>query len=242
MIIKKTNIALILIIFVLLPSGCFFNTRENINSLKEKKFYFTGFKYILTGQSKDEAYTFYKKFPVKKILFLLAAEYNVTVDISDFSRFIKSRGVDSIESDGSFRIFSNLWKKQPDENNRIIITFEQDYLDSSIKKISITAYSGKSTVLTINRDVLNIDTVPDIIASALASGKKNLKEYNEKAYDNASAIPGIIDIAADEKISDDSAEAARIKSLIENYIKTLNQAQKNSFKHEMIDFIYQKCN
>lgn len=240
--IHNNGILLLFFTLIIIQSGCFFNAKKNIDSLPDKKFYFAEFRYNYPGQSKDEALIFYKKFPVKKLMYLLAGEYNIIIDISEYTRFIYSKDTSKIEADGSFRVMSNTWRKQGNDNNRITITFEQDFMDNTVKKYSISIFNSNYIIKVFNSDILSIDKIPENFASKLSNGEKNLKDYIEKKYDNTQQVPGIIDAVSDGITKEEQAEISKIKNMIEDYVKTLDQKQKNSFKHEIIDFIYQKCN
>jgi len=235
-----------IITIILIPSciytGCFLSTKENINKLPDKKFYFSEFDFVLPGQTREEAYFFFKDFPVKKIMFMLATEYNITVDISDYNNFIRSKRISSIETDGSVRVVTNRWKKKNTETNRIKIIFEQDYLDSSKRKFSLAIYSGNTTLKLFNSDIVNIDHIIEKLQSHLQTGNDSLKEFETKNYGKVSPIPLIIDIEEEVSGKAEPSNLIKIKEMIDEYVKTLDQNKKNEFKHDLIDFIYKKCN
>jgi len=72
--------------------------------------------------------------------------------------------------------------------------------------------------------------------------KERLKEYEEKKYDTNPSIPFVIDNYSKTPSVEEQADLVKIKSMIDNYVKSLNQTDKNVFKHDLIDFIYKKCN
>ena len=186
-------------------TGCFFNTKENINKLPDKKFFFSEFQFILPGQTKESAMIFFKNFPVKKIMFMLAQEYNIIIDISDYNEFIKSGDTAVLKPDGSFRIIKHTWSKTDKESNRITIIFDQDYMNPDILKFKLGMYSKNSTIKLFNTEINNQDYILNSLKKHLKTGEKSLKEYEEKNYDNISPIPGIIESESDKtEVTDDS--------------------------------------
>jgi hypothetical protein len=183
----------VILISLTLFTGCMFNTKENINRLPDKKFFFTEFQFILPGQTKESAMAFFKKFPVKKIMFMLAEEYNIIIDISDYYDFIKSGDTALLQPDGSFRITKHTWSKPDKENNRIIFIFEQDYFNADILKFKMGVYSKNSTLKLFNTEISTQDYILINLKKHLDTGEKSLKDYEEKNYDNISPVPGIVD-------------------------------------------------
>lgn len=239
---KILSIAAVISILFFSGTGCFLNTKENINKLSDKKFYFSEFEFVLLGQTKDEAYIFFKKFPVKKIMFMLASEYNISVDMSDYNNFINTKNLSDIKTDGMLRSAKQTWAKKSIVNNRIGIVFEQDYFDASKIKFGIKIYNGNSTLKIINTEISEINSIFSLLKSQLPSGKDSFKEYEEKNYDKITPIPFIIETNEGSCVVEQPADLKKIKSMIDEYVKPLNQDEKNIFKHEIIDFIYQKCN
>ncbi len=188
----------IIILFVLFFfTGCLFNTKENINKLPDKKFFFTEFQFILPGQTKESAMIFFKKFPVKKIMFMLAQEYNIIIDISDYNEFLKSGDTAVLKPDGSFRISKHTWNKTDKENNRITFIFDQDYFDADILKFQMKIYSKNSNLKLFNTEISTQDYILTNLKKNLGTGENSLKEYEEKNYDNIYPIPGIIESKID---------------------------------------------
>ncbi len=239
---KTRFVKILTLSFILfVSSGCFFNTRENINKLQDKKFYFSEFDFILMGQDKEKAYDFFKKFPVKKIMFMIATEYNISIDISEYNNFIKTKNLSAIETDGAFRVAKHTWKKSSNDKNRIRIIFEQDYFEADKLKFSIGIYNENSTLKLYNTEIGKINHIIENLKYHLQSGQNSLKEYEDKNYDKVSPVPFIIEADFKQNI-DNTSELDKIKQMIDNHIKTLDQDQKDKFKHDIIDYIYQKCN
>lgn len=236
------KIITVLIITSCLYTGCFLNTRENLEKLPDRKFYFTEFQFILPGQNKESAYKFFKDFPVKKIMYMLAKEYNLTIDMSDYNTFIKRKNLSSIETSGLWRISTNTWKKKNIDNHRIFIIFEQDYIYENKMSFTLVMYNNDSIVNTIQFEISKIDTIFNQLTYFLKSGEESRKEFDTKNYGKISPIPMIIEANNETSIVEEPANISKIKTMIEDYVKTLNQEEKNKFKHDIIDFIYQKCN
>lgn len=195
----------IILISLLSFTGCMFNTKENINKLPDKKFFFSEFQFILPGQTKESAMIFFKKFPVRKIMFMLAQEYNIIIDITDYNEFIKSGDTAVLKPEGSFRITKHTWSKTDKENNRITIIFDQDYMNPDILKFKLGMYSKNSTLKLFNTEINNQDYILINLKKHLETGEKSLKEYEEKNYDNISPIPGIVESDSDKTEATDDA-------------------------------------
>ena len=236
------KITTLLIISLIFLTGCILNTKEDWEKLPDRKFYFTEFHFILLDQSKEEAYNFYKEFPVKKIMFMLAKEYNITVDISDFKNFININKPSVIESDGFMRTEKNTWKNKNSVSNRIVFIFERDYFDDSKLKLKISIYSGETNLKTINTEISKVENIFTQLKFQLQTGKESLKEYEDKNYNTISPIPFVIETNDKSFSLEEPADLIKIKSMIDNYVKTLDQNEKDDFKHDIIDYIYQKCN
>jgi len=223
-------------------TGCILNTKEDWDKLPDRKFYFSEFQFILLDQTKEKAYTFYKDFPVKKIMFILAKEYNITVDISDFNNFINTNKPSVIEADGYIRTEKHTWKKKNIEKNRIVFIFERDYFETDKLKFKIGIYSGDSTLKIVNTEISKIEYIFNQLKFQFQTAKESLNEYEEKNYNTISPIPLIIETNDKSSNLEEPADLIKIKTMIDDYVKSLNQNEKNDFKHDIIDYIYQKCN
>lgn len=187
------KIPVFVIISLFLSTGCIFDAKENIRKLPDKKFYFTEFQFILPGQTKENAIIFFKQFPVKKLLFMLAEEYKINIDMSDYNEFVKNGVSGNLKPDGSFRITKHTWNKTENEKNRITFIFEQDYFDPSILKFKLGLYNGNSTLKLFNTEINTKEHIIINLKKHLQTGESSLKEYEEKNYDNISPIPGVVD-------------------------------------------------
>jgi len=236
------KISAFILITLSLLSGCLFNTKEDWDKLPDRKFCLSEFHFVLLAQSKEEAFEFFRKFPVKKLMFILAKEYNIKVDISEFNNFIITKNLSEIEAKGLLRTVENSWKKSSAGNNKITLIFEQDYLDESTKKLKIGVYRGNSTLKIIQLEMNKIDSIFKQLNIYLPSSKESLVEYEEKNYDKISPIPLIIESNNSFPVVEEPDGPVKIKTMIDNYVKTLDKKERDNFKHDIIDYIYQKCN
>ena len=232
--------ALILLVFNL---GCFTNQKIDGNQLPDKKFYFTQFQYVLQGGNKDRAFQLFKTFPVKKIMYLLAKEYNIEIDISDFNTFLKFSDLSQIESYGGLRDIKQTWNMGKDTRNKIIFIFEQDMVNERDLKFTINISSDNKNLGTIKTSISRIDSIFSQLEFTLKSSKENAKEYDEKNLDKVSLAPLVIEdsLAALDK-HEQQEKLTKIKSMIKDYVNQLNQDQKKEFKHDIIDYIYKITN
>lgn len=235
------KIAVFVLISLYFSTGCTFDTKEDWEKLPDRKFYFTEFQFILLDQSKEDAFRIYKEFPVKKIMFMLAKEYNITVDISDFKQFINTNKPSAIIAESFMRTEKNTWKKKNSENNRIIFIFERDYFDAGKLKLQIGMYSGDTALKIINAEFSKLEHLFTQLNFNLKTGKDSLKEYETAGYDKIIPIPMIIEINNNSITAEEPANLIKIKSMIDEYVKTLDENGKNDFKHDIIDYIYEKC-
>ena len=180
-------------------TGCILNTKEDWKKLADRKFSLSEFQFVIRGQSREDAYNFYRKFPVKKIMFVLAREYNITIDISEFNNLINSKDLTLIEADGFIRAAKHTWKTKKNQQNRITLIFEQDYFDETIQKIKIAVYSNNSSIKVIDLNMSKTEEIFTQLKFLLKSGEESLKEYDDKKYDIISPVPLIIETESGSK-------------------------------------------
>ena len=240
---KNKHISFIsFIMFLFINLNCFTGQKTDWNDIPDKRFYFTQFQYVYHGSNKDKALQFFKNFPVKKIIYLLAKEYNIEVDITDFNNFIKSSELSQIESHGLIRDEKQIWNINKVQNNKIVFIFEQDMVNDRDIKFTINISSGDKELRTIKVTPNRIDFIFKQLEFSLKSSKENAKEYDEKNLAAVSLSPMVIEdqtFAADKKDRQDKLK--EIKSKINDYVNQLNQDQKKEFKHDIIDYIYKTC-
>lgn len=238
---KILNLQIIAVITITIFTGCLLNTKDDWNKLPDRKFYFSEFHFVLLSQNKEASFEFFRKFPLKKLMFILAREYNITIDITEFNDFINTKNLSLIETKGLLRSAENLWKTGKIDNNRITLIFNQDYFEGSIQKLKIGIYSGNSTLKIIEIEMNKVDSIFKELKYKLPSSEQSLLEYEEKNYDKISPIPLIIEENRSSSIGDEQDSLVKIKTMIDNYVKPLDKREKDIFKHDIIDYIYQKC-
>ena len=222
--------------------NCFTTQKIDGNELPDKKFYFTQFQYVVHGSDKDRAFQLFKNFPVKKIMYLIAKEYNIEIDIIDFNNFIKSSDMSQIESYGGLRDVKQTWNIKGEKNNKIIFIYEQDMVNERDIKFSIKISSGDKELSTIKAPVSRIDFIFKQLEFSLKSAKENAKEYDEKNLDKVSLAPMVVEVLSEAADKHNQQEKlSEIKSKINDYVKQLNQDQKKEFKHDILDYIYKTC-
>ena len=222
--------------------SCFITQKIDGNELPDKRFYFTQFQYALQSGDKDNAFQLFKNFPVKKIMYLIAKEYNIEIDIIDFNSFIKTSDLSQIESYGGLRDLKQTWNLKKDKNNKIVFIFEQNMDDKRDLKLTIKISSGDKELNTMKASVSKIDFIFKQLEFSLQHAKENANEYDEKNLDKASLAPMVIEVqsAASNK-HDQQDKLKEIKSMISDYVNQLNQDQKKEFKHDILDYIYKTC-
>ncbi|MCL1833490.1 MAG: hypothetical protein FWG49_03205, partial [Leptospirales bacterium] len=232
-----------ILMLLFLGLSCFTGQKTDWDNIPDKRFYFTQFQYAYHGSNKDKALQFFKNFPVKKIIYLIAKEYNIEIDIIDFNNFIKSSELSQIESQGLIRAEKQTWNSNKSKSNKIVFIFEQDNLanDRDIK-FTIAISSEDKELRTIKTTPTRIDFIFKQLEFSLKSSKENAKEYDEKNLAAVSLEPMVIEdqaFAADKEDLQDKLK--EIKSKINDYVNQLNQDQKKEFKHDIIDYIYKTC-
>ncbi|HOK01061.1 MAG TPA: hypothetical protein PKX79_01510 [Spirochaetota bacterium] len=236
--IKKLSILALLISFISCQS--LNSIKSELDSVSDKNFILSEFVYIHTGADTDSAFSEMSAFPVKKIMYLLASEYNIQIDISDFNRFAKTKKKNEIKAEGFFRLEKFSWKSSIPSKNRITLTFEKDYMDTSKMSLVISIIAQDKIIKNIKLEFSKIEFMFRQLKFYLPQYDKNENEYNIKSYENSQSVPGLIIGTIDDNVKATLKEE-EIKRAIEDYIKTLSTEEKKSFKHDMIDFIYRVC-
>lgn len=65
-------------------------SQKKWDSLEDRKFYFSRFKYVYKGDNEYGALKFMQEFPAKKVMKELEKRYNIKIDTKDFDKFIAS--------------------------------------------------------------------------------------------------------------------------------------------------------
>ncbi len=240
---KKIIFIFILVSLFIWP-GCasLLNNTSKWNNLTDKKFYFTGFKYLYPAKDNKSAYEDMKNFPVKKLMYIISKGYNVEIDMSDYYRFVKEGSSSELEAKGFFRNNNFSWNSKSNNNgNKISIIFEKDYLDETKMKFKLNIMSGEKTMKMIEIDFATNDYLFKQLDFYIPKTDENISEYVNNSYETKETIPGIFLGNISEQKQDVSDRETQLKALLEDYVKTLDNKQKNRFKHEIIDYIYKVC-
>jgi len=241
---KKYSICLIIFTLSTLITGCagLSSNRVEWDKLEERKIFLTEFQYVHLDDDTKSAFNDIKNIPVKKIMYALAREYNIEIDISDFNKFIKTKNTSAIKTDGFLRDKTFTWHSpKTDIKNRIVITHEKDFFDESKMNLKVTAYSDGRILRTINISFSKIDYIFVQLKFTLSHADEIFAEYDKNDFENKNTIPGLIISYVDSAEIVDESTVSEIKLKLENHVKSLNQEQKDTFKHEMIDYIYKIC-
>lgn len=210
--------------------------------LQDRKFYFTEFQFILIDSNRKDAYTNMSQFPLKKIMYILASEYNIEIDLSDYYMFIRNESVSEIKPEGFFRNEKFIWKSEKNvSDNRIKIVYERDYFEKNKMKFSLYITSGNRTLKSLSIDYTQNDYLLTQLGFYFSNAVSSIQDFDKNGYDNKNIVPGIYLGDPEAKRVSKSTKAEEIKLMLDEYVKTLDEEQKKSFKHEMIDHIYKIC-
>lgn len=211
-------------------------------NLPERKFYLTEFQYIHTGKDSDNALKVMKSFPVKKLMYILSREYNIEIDMSDFCRLTKDGTSSEIKADGLIRNEKLTWKSQTQNNmNTLSVKFQRDYFDEKPMRLLVNAKSGNKTINSITIEFTKMDYLFSQLDFFISETDKYAAEFDTKKYEEKNEVPGLIMFNNSSQISTVNDRLTEIKSLINEYVKSLDNEQKKAFKHEIIDHIYKIC-
>ena len=239
---KKIFTFIPLLLLISIFSSCTHLVQRQMSKIEDRNFIFTNFYHSHLGSEEEKAYKFYKEFPLKKIMYLLAKEHNLTIDISEFQRFIDNEDISEINVKKGFRKEHFSWDNKIEAKNRIIIHHQRDYFEHKDPEIKISLIHGNRTIEILQTGFNNYDYIFKRLTSSFATASEGIKEYEKMGYANAVPVPGLIEYsstkkaAADEPGSEDKKTA--IKNLIKNHTKDMDKDQKAKFRHEMLDFIY----
>lgn len=234
---------MIAVSLLFLFTGCagFELHQEAWDNLPERKFYFTEFKYIHTGKDTQYALDTMKEFPLKKLMYILSRNYNIEIDMSDFYAFLNNNRKSEIKTHGFFRESSFTWSSGKNYTNRIQIKFERDYMDESKMKATLKATADGKNLKTVDMDFTRFEILFNKLKYYFSDTEKFLAEFVNNGYNDAEKVPGLILGTASTIQIAEKSKKEQIKSLLDEYVKNLDEEQKKIFKHEIIDHIYKIC-
>jgi hypothetical protein len=241
---NKHILALFTILFIAIYTGCagLGELKTDWGSLPDKKFYLTEFQYVHIDKDKKYAYDIMCNFPAMKVLYILSKEYNIEIDMSDYYRFIKTGNSSQIKTEGFVRNEKFTWKSATiTSENKIIITFEKDYFDETKMKVSLNIFAGNKKIKSISIDFSRMDYLFKQLDFYISKTDQYAAEFDNNDYASKDKVPGLILGEPGIRISTGTDKKNEIKSMVEEYVKTLDSEQKKAFKHEIIDYIYKLC-
>jgi len=239
---KKILTLITFLIIFSISSSCTHLVQRQMSKIEDRNFIFTNFYHSHLGSDEEKAYKFYKEFPLKKIMFLLAKEHNLTIDISEFQRFIGSDDFSQINVKKGFRKEHFSWDNKIETENRIIIHHQRDYFEQKNPEIKISLIHGNRRIEILQTDYDNYDYIFKRLAGSFATASEGIKEYEKMGYETAVPVAGLI-----EYLSAKGSEAGKpgsedkktaIKTLIKDHTIDMDKDEKAKFRHEMLDFIY----
>ncbi len=230
----------ILIILLFFLTACALPNQKKISQIKNRSFRLNSFTYILTAQDKKDAMKFFSEFPVKKIMFMLAREYNIKIDISDFQKFLVVKNKSDIKLFYGFRAEKSRWPVNIDSSgNNIDISFEKDYIGEADSKFRINISSGGSVLHSIATEVSQVEYIFKQLEYFLKSGKESAIEYDLKNYNKVKPVPLIVEFSGSKAFTIKKNEGKnKILKMIEDHMGNLSKEEREQFKHDIIDYMY----
>ncbi len=238
----KKIFTLIPIFLLILLTGCTHLVQRQMSMIEDRNFTFTNFYHSHLGSDEEKVYKFYKEFPVKKIMFLLAKEHNLTIDISEFQRFIETGNASDVNVKRGFRKEHFSWDNKIETKNRIIIHYQRDYFDQKDPEIKISLLHGDRTIDVLQTEFNNYEYIFNRLKSSFKTAIEGIKEYEANSYESVTPVAGLIEYSAEKKSAPSGTAGedrkSEIEVLIKDYVKDMDKNEKAKFRHEMLDFIY----
>jgi len=117
--IKKAIIYMTAIVIPITASSCATWSTKDWQKLEDRTFVFQKFNYYNKLENKDRAFTFMKKFQIRKVLDKLEDKYSIRINTEAYDEFIKAGKSERIEAHGI--LFDNefTWEEKEKAKNRI---------------------------------------------------------------------------------------------------------------------------
>ena len=225
-------------------AGCAHLVKKQIAENSDKNYHFTDFYYTHLGSTEEEVFNFMKKFPLKKVMFLISKEHNINLDISEFQKFLINDKPSEIKVKKGFRKEFFSWNSSSNVNNKVIIDYKRDYFDQKDPEFKLSLIINGKTYDLMDTEVHDNDHLINRMAGYFQSAEHSVAEYDQLDYNKNSPVPGIIEYSRDKNTESDedaqvvSDKKSEIENLMKNYVKDLNQEEKAKFRHDMLDLIY----
>jgi len=225
----------------LLFLSCTEYTKKDWNKLDNREFILKSVTYIHTDKTKVDAYNFNRDFPIKEVLFLLAHEYKIDINIAEYQNFKLTRDLDQITLGPGLRKEIFTWNNGSSKNtgNEIEIKITEDYFGEKDSSFNITFKHHNNTIKNIEIGYGNTDILFSRLGYYINNFKLLRKEYRTKNY-NSGKAPGIIEGRGSKTLAHKNTidERNRLKESIKKYLQTIPKDKIKSSKKDLIDFIY----
>lgn len=227
--------------------SCTHLLKKEIDSTSDRTYYFTEFNYTHLGSSEDEVFKFMKNFPLKKVMYLIAREHNIKIDISDFQKFMLKGSHADIKVKKGFRKEFFSWNSLSKSSNRVIIRYKKDYFEQKNPEFYISLVIDGKTFDLMDTEVQDNAHIISRIAGYYKTAEKGIADYERLDYDKTAPVPGIIEYtssaitgteSSDKDNTSGTDQKAEIKKLLQDYVQNLDNEEKAEFRHEMLDLIY----
>ena len=223
-------------------SGCTYLVQKQLAKIEDKNFTLAVFNHSHLGSNEENVYSFYKEFPIKKLMFIIAREHNLVIDISEFQKFIIDGKPSDVNVKRGFRKEHFSWNNKTSTANRIVIHYQRDYFDQKDPEIKVSLVHGSRTIDILQTELNGYDYLFKRLAGTWKTADQAIKEYDKNNYESIIPVTGLLEYTSQNKTAaDNPAEINKkdeIESLIKDHIKDMDKDQKAKFRHEMLDFIY----
>jgi len=229
-----------LVFILLMVVSCTEYTRKDWDRLENRKFILREVTYIHLDKTKTTAYEFNRDYPLKEILFLLAGEFGINIDITEYQNFRALKILDQLEVAPGLRKEKFIWKNPSsiETGNEIFVTVSEDYFGEKDSSINLLFKHKGHLIKTISVDYAS----NSILFKNLKFYINDLESRRKLFFDNNYAIksaPGLTEgkVSTEVVLKNKLEEKNRIKLAIKKYLETIPADRMLSSKKELIDFI-----
>ncbi|MFW5769952.1 MAG: hypothetical protein ACOCX9_00815 [Spirochaetota bacterium] len=113
-----------LILTCTLFMSCTIWSTSQWKSLQDREFHLTRFVVYNKGSNRTSAYRVMRSFPVKQVMTVLSSKYNITINISSFTKFVNEGKAGNLEVFGVLTSDRFTWKDTREKNNVIEIEYD----------------------------------------------------------------------------------------------------------------------
>ena len=239
---KHVKLFSILLIIITFSSSCTHLVQRQISQIDDRNFTLTAFNYSHLGSNEENVFRFYKEFPVKKLMYLIAKEFNLVIDISEFQKFTVNGSSSDINVKRGFRKEHFSWDNKKSPDNRIIIHYQRDYFDQKDPEVKVTLIHGSRTIEIFQTEIGDYDYLFKRVAGSFKTGEDGIKEFEQGGLEKITPVTGVVEYSDVINTASNEIDAkdkrSEIQALLNDYVKDMDKEQKGRFRHEMLDFIY----